>query len=95
MSKKPSNKAPSNEPSHLTFHEIVSLLASPRCDGECVDEKPIPEQIIRALSNTLQKQGLMVVDADGLQHVVKEAFLDGWCKITKYLEKYGGSALKD
>jgi hypothetical protein len=83
-----------NKPSDLTLHEIMSLLDRTRPEGERVDEAlPCSEHAIRVMSRILQEQGLTVVDADGLQHVVREAFLDGWCKISKYLEVYGGSAL--
>ncbi len=83
-----------NKPSDLTLHEIISLLDRTRPEGERVDEAlPCSEHAIRVMSRILQEQGLTVVDADGLQHVVREAFLDGWCKISKYLEVYGGSAL--
>jgi hypothetical protein len=83
-----------NKPSDLTLHEIISLLDRARPEGERVDEAlPCSEHAIRVMSRILQEQGLTVVDADGLQHVVREAFLDGWCKISKYLEVYGGSAL--
>jgi hypothetical protein len=83
-----------NKPSDLTLHEIMSLLDRTRPEGEQVDEAlPCSEHAIRVMSRILQEQGLTVVDADGLQHVVREAFLDGWCKISKYLEVYGGSAL--
>jgi hypothetical protein len=80
-----------NKPSDLTLHEIMSLLDRTRPEGERVDEAlPCSEHAIRVMSRILQEQGLTVVDADGLQHVVREAFLDGWCKISKYLEVYGG-----
>jgi Recombinase len=83
-----------NKPSDLTLHEIMSLLDRTRPEGERVDETlPRSEHAIRVMSRILQEQGLTVVDADGLQHVVREAFLDGWCKISKYLEVSGGSAL--
>jgi hypothetical protein len=83
-----------NKPSDLTLHEIMSLLDRARPESERVDEAlPCSEHAIRVMSRILQEQGLTVVDADGLQHVVREAFLDGWCKISKYLEVYGGSAL--
>jgi hypothetical protein len=83
-----------NKPSDLTLHEIMSLLDRTRPEGERVDETlPRSEHAIRVMSRILQEQGLTVIDADGLQHVVREAFLDGWCKISKYLEVYGGSAL--
>jgi recombinase len=83
-----------NKPSDLTLHEIISLLDRTRPEGERVDEAlPCSEHAIGVMSRILQEQGLTVVDADGLQHVVREAFLDGWCKISKYLEVYGGSAL--
>jgi Recombinase len=83
-----------NKPSDLTLHEIMSLLDRTRLEGEQVDEAlPCSEHAIRVMSRILQEQGLTVVDADGLQHVVREAFLDGWCKISKYLEVSGGSAL--
>jgi Recombinase len=83
-----------NKPSNLTLHEIMSLLDRTRPEDERVDEAlPCSEHAIRVMSRILQEQGLTVVDADGLQHVVREAFLDGWCKISKYLEVYGGSAL--
>jgi Recombinase len=83
-----------NKPSDLTLHEIMSLLDRTRPEGERVDEAlPCSEHAIRVMSRILQEQGLTVVDADGLQHVVREAFLDGWCKISKYLEVSGGSAL--
>ncbi len=83
-----------NKPSDLTLHEIMSLLDRTRPEGEWVDEAlPCSEHAIRVMSRILQEQGLTVVDADGLQHVVREAFLDGWCKISKYLEVSGGSAL--
>jgi hypothetical protein len=83
-----------NKPSDLTLHEIMSLLDRTRPEGEQVDEAlPCSEHAIRVMSRILQEQGLTVVDADGLQHVVREAFLDGWGKISKYLEVSGGSAL--
>lgn len=83
-----------NKPSDLTLHEIISLLDRTRPEGERVDEAlPCSEHAIGVMSRILQEQGLTVVDADGLQHVVREAFLDGWCKISKYLEVSGGSAL--
>jgi hypothetical protein len=83
-----------NKPSDLTLHEIISLLDRARPEGERVDEAlPCSEHAIGVMSRILQEQGLTVVDADGLQHVVREAFLDGWCKISKYLEVHGGSAL--
>jgi hypothetical protein len=83
-----------NKPSDLTLHEIMSLLDRTRLEDERVDETlPRSEHAIRVMSRILQEQGLTVVDADGLQHVVREAFLDGWCKISKYLEVSGGSAL--
>jgi hypothetical protein len=83
-----------NKPSDLTLHEIISLLDRARPEGERVDEAlPCSEHAIGVMSRILQEQGLTVVDADGLQHVVREAFLDGWCKISKYLEVSGGSAL--
>jgi hypothetical protein len=83
-----------NKPSDLTLHEIMSLLDRTRLEGERVDEAlPCSEHAIGVMSRILQEQGLTVVDTDGLQHVVREAFLDGWCKISKYLEVYGGSAL--
>jgi hypothetical protein len=83
-----------NKPSDLTLHEIISLLDRTRPEGERVDEAlPCSEHAIRVMSRILQEQGLTVVDADGLQHVVREAFLDGWGKVSKYLEVSGGSAL--
>ncbi len=83
-----------NKPSDLALHEIMSLLDRTRLEGERVDEAlPCSEHAIGVMSRILQEQGLTVVDADGLQHVVREAFLDGWCKISKYLEVSGGSAL--
>ena len=69
-----------NKLSDLTLHEIMSLLDRTRPEGERVDEAlPCSEHAIRVMSRILQEQGLTVVDADGLQHVIREVFPEGDC----------------